>query len=247
MLSIFKDQFDCSIFRRNIFKLILEHSIDERKIRAKIESTPEQADWMVCFTTFSHQNIQALERLNFSLMSIRVTYRFAGIISVPSQPTPHGISLSLLSKQKKLNLSEKSIIALAKIIGSTSHYFQNNEISKKDVVLFYQTWIKNSLFKDYADEAVLLTKGPELVGLLTIKVKNQVGYIDLVGVDAKIQGKGLGTLLMREALAYFKRKKIKSIKVTTQGENIRANNFYQKNHFIIEKTELVYHLIVKSL
>ena len=130
---------------------------------------------------------------------------------------------------------------MADIIGSTSRYFKDKQIPREKAMEIYVTWINNSIYNRYANESFFIMKGDKLTGLVTLKVKDNNGCIDLIGVHNDFQGLGLGKLLLQRGIQYFVDGGAGGIFVVSEGENIPATAFYQKTGFVINKVELVYH------
>ena len=174
-------------------------------------------------------------------MSIRNTYKLAGsgYTARSTQKLDDRFKVLQYSKDKP-KISKPDILRFARIIGATSRYFHDSAIPKIYAERLYVRWIENSL-KGYADECFMVMRGGRLAGLITLKIKEAAGYIDLIGVGENYQGIGLGGVLASRSIEYFKSKNIKNIFVVTEGENLQANIFYQKNGFITQNVELVYH------
>ena len=76
---------------------------------------------------------------------------------------------------------------------------------------------------------------------MTLKVKDGIGDIDLIGVLSAFQGKGFGSFLLLQAVSSFQSNNIRDIVVVTEGENIPANALYQLNGFVLSSVALAYH------
>jgi len=88
-----------------------------------------------------------------------------------------------------------------------------------------------------------------IVGTLTL-ITYQVpsgkrGYIEDVVVDEKERGKGLGKLLMHEAINKAQELGIETIGLTSRAERTAANSLYQSLGFQKRETN-VYKLILRS-
>lgn len=242
MTRYFLDNFDTGIFGRAVYKLQLDRSTSSKALRALLARPRPPAAMVACFAAFHRTTIEALEACGFSLTSIRTTLSWKNTkqltvkSNLPSEMTLHRLTSGTMPQFTKAALKP-----LAAVIGQTSRYFHDSRLPKSSSLQLYQTWIHNSLYGGYADEAIILVAANKPVGLVTLKIKDRVGYIDLIGFTKPFQGKGLGTLLMAEALRFFKRKQIETIKVVTEGENISASAFYQKCGFVVEQVQLVYH------
>ena len=66
--------------------------------------------------------------------------------------------------------------------------------------------------------------------------------IELIAVRSEVQGNGIGSVLLRSIEEYASRNLVHSIRVGTQLDNIRAQNFYIKNGFKHIYNNSIYHL-----
>lgn len=241
MINFTQDGFDTKILGRNVFKLFLEKDIENEKELPDLSGNGE-IESIFCFTVFSHRNIHLLNKLGFALISIRNTYKLS---SDPrnlrtSACAAGGCDVIRCSKSP-IQLNRQDIRDMADIIGSTSRYFKDKQIPREKALNIYINWINNSIYNRYANESFLIMKGARLAGLIALKVKDNNGYIDLIGVHNDFQGLGLGKLLLQRGLQYFVDGGVGGIFVVSEGENIQASAFYQKTGFVINKVELVYH------
>lgn len=239
MIKFYQDKFDSEALGRKVFKLYLDRSINNEKELLSIFNQ-HRVDVIFCFSAFSNKNIAILEKLNFSLASLRNTYKFSSATADRAVKLDNRFKILPNSKDKP-KVARSDILSLAKVIGSTSRYFHDKNIPKSRAHRLYVKWIENSLDDNYADESFCLLLKNKLIGLATVKIKDGDGFIDLLGVNRAYQNMGLGSILARRAVNYLKNQKINDIFVITEGENLAANIFYQKRGFIINKIELVYH------
>ncbi|HUN02304.1 MAG TPA: GNAT family N-acetyltransferase [Niabella sp.] len=115
--------------------------------------------------------------------------------------------------------------------------FKNGEFKK-----LYAEWIKGSVEGRIAD--FILTERNEttqIIGFVTIGMKNDIGKIGLIAVDSKYRGMGVGGKLIARTLALVKSMGGKEVKVITQFANKSAMALYLKNGFEIESQKYIYH------
>ncbi|MBI5127052.1 GNAT family N-acetyltransferase [Candidatus Roizmanbacteria bacterium] len=239
MFKLFREEFDSRLFGKNVYKLYLEKTLKNKKsVIAKIKKLP--VDVVFCFTVFDNQNIEILEKLGFNLVSIRNTYQLSSKYKYKNISMPKFFKFSH-SDQVKSKLNSNDIDKFIRILLQTSRYSKDRRISRKIGEKIYLTWINNSFYNKYADKCIFALSGDKAVGFITVKVKEGVGFIDLIAVLKPHQNKGLGSVLLNKAFNYLKSRGIDKIYVVTEGENTAANAFYQRNQFVLQKTELVYH------
>lgn len=238
MIKFYRDSFDSEIFAGNLYKLFLDKRIKSEEVITNLFKD-KNISHIFCFTAFENSNIDILNKLGFKLISIRNTYKLVLKKSYPKS-IPEGFRV-LKNSEKQVKLTGKEVLSLAKLIGGTSRYFKDNDLSKEKSLSLYATWIKNSLYRGYADESFVIIKEEDLAGIIALKIRPEGGYIDLIGIKEKFQNKGFGQILLQKGVKYLLGRKIKNMYTITEGENLIANRFYQKNGFILEDVQLVYH------
>lgn len=235
-MKIIKDEFDTSILGQHVYKITL----DDKTTGSDIERAVHKIDKGIifCFTPLIPSNVTVLEGLGFHLVSIRSTYKFAGTLLLEDL-LPEGYSIRPFDPSSVI--ADHDIHSLAQNIYIVSRYHKDRSISKNKSMEIYIQWVKNSLYKGYADRCFIARHSDTPMGICTVKIKEKNGYIDLLGVLPGHQSKKIGTALLSQGVAYLQSRKVSAIYVVTEGENIRANIFYQKNHFVIHGVDLVYH------
>lgn len=105
----------------------------------------------------------------------------------------------------------------------------------------YVKWIENSIAAEFATEVLCFSFDGDPIGLLTYKVNNNIAKIGIIAIDEKMRNKGIGSKL----LTYFESNlpiNIIKIEVSTQGKNLRAQSFYEKNGYKEISRAFIYHL-----
>lgn len=239
-MKFYKDNFDTEILRKDVYKLLIDRNITESKLVSYIKDL--RKGLIFCFTIFSNQNINLLNKYGFDFISIRNTYKLNLDLYIQKSLKVLPERYKIVNRKSAIKIvKESNLTQLAKTIYKTNRYAQDPLISRDAGVGIYINWIKNSLYKDYANEAFLAFDGSFVGGLISVKIKKNQGFIDLLGIIKNYQNKKLGSHLLKKAINYIAKRGIDDIFVITNGENIPANIFYQKNHFIIQGLELVFH------
>ena len=239
MMRFFQDTFDSQILGCNAYKLFID---DEFLSKEKVENVlrENKMDVLFSFVRFSDTNISYFEDNHYKLISIRSTYKYSNPSQQKTRMVPDGFLLKT-GKQKADSIAPSDIIKIAEILGNTSRYFKDKKIPHEKSLQLYATWIQNSIFNGYADESLILMKDNCLAGIHTLKIKNGIGYIDLIGICHEYQNIGLGKVLLQKGIEWLQKQNVKQIEVVTEAENIPATAFYQKNGFVISNIELIYH------
>lgn len=129
---------------------------------------------------------------------------------------------------------------LQKIAGSSfsqTRFYNDPQIKKYQADKVYSEWVKNSLLKKVADLVLVWTEAGKIYGFTSIK-KN--GNIALIAVSGEKQGKGIGKLLVKAALAKFSQWGVKSSSIETQMTNIPALRTYIACGYKITESRLTF-------
>jgi dTDP-4-amino-4,6-dideoxy-D-galactose acyltransferase len=118
--------------------------------------------------------------------------------------------------------------------------FRNNEFER-----LYMEWIGKSVSKTLADEVFVYSEDDEILGFITLSIKNRKGSIGLIAVDENQRGKAIGKKLIGRGLLYFKENNITETDVVTQKANSIACRFYESCGFRIKNIVNIYHLWIR--
>jgi GNAT superfamily N-acetyltransferase len=107
-------------------------------------------------------------------------------------------------------------------------------------------WVRKFIIKNWGAEKVVAhrqifyphklpgfvaIKGNRYLGLVTYRIgKNN---LEIISMNAIIQGKGIGTALLRAVEKVGQKLKLKKIRLITTNDNVDALRFYQKRGFSI--------------
>lgn len=173
---------------------------------------PTFKDWYV--TTNILYTIHIDERKFESIPFIRMTFT--------EQDTPHLLKLGIEA-------------------GHSSRFKIDSRFPDGSFEKFYHIWVTNSLDKIIADEVFIYHDGTGVLGFVTVKLNETIGTIGLIAVDANARGQKIGAKLVSAVCDYCQNKGIYTIQVSTQMENVGANNFYKQQGFVpLSQTE-IYH------
>jgi ribosomal protein S18 acetylase RimI-like enzyme len=236
-MKIQKSQFDTAILCRDVYKMTVAKESSSDDIKSAIRNI--QNGIIFCFVSAGNDLHALLEDLQFHLISIRSTYRYAGVTMPVNSSLPEGYTIAPFEIQQQIH--EEDICDVATVIGSVNRYFLDNRIPKEKSREIYVQWIKNSLYNGFAERCFVAWYKGKVIGMCTVQIKNDRGHVDLFGILPDHQGKKIGRNLLHRALEYLQTRIEGAISVVTAGENIPANIFFQKNSFVIETVELVYH------
>lgn len=182
------------------------------------------------------ESVKIAEQHGFHFVDIRLTFGMDLRQQSFQNKKPAGLKI------RDARLSD--IPHLRLIAGSNyelSRYYFDRHFSKILCSKFYSDWISKAC-KGGALKVLVATVGGEIAGYVTCEGDDDIrGRLSLVGVSGKFHGRGIGRLLVQNALQWFKEQGFLSVEVVTQGRNYGAQRLYQRCGFTTLKTQLWYH------
>jgi GNAT superfamily N-acetyltransferase len=123
-----------------------------------------------------------------------------------------------------------------------SRYYFDLNFPREKVKTFYQDWVSKAIRGEFDDLAYVLCIDGCPQAFCTLRFNGNESMIGLVGVHSKYSGKGLGKAVLENSLMKLKDIGINKVSVITQGRNYPAQRLYQRVGFLIEKSQVYYHL-----
>lgn len=137
---------------------------------------------------------------------------------------------------------DEKLLNLVDGIFENSRFLNDHNIKVEKANGMYKKWIENSFNKSNKYFITYKLKG-EIVGFILFSNKNDKELtIELIGVNDKLVGNGLGKKLMKRLDSYALDNGYNVINVGTQIENINALNFYITFGYRISDIRYIYHL-----
>jgi dTDP-4-amino-4,6-dideoxy-D-galactose acyltransferase len=142
----------------------------------------------------------------------------------------------------KADKMEKSLEELAYVSGQFSRFKVDTMFGEMRFRKLYRAWMEKSLRKEIADKVfVKKNNDGEIIGMVTLKNRPEYSDIGLIAISEQERRKGYGKELIRKCIGETRAEKIK---VTTQLNNKRACEFYERVGFRKENITNIYHLWV---
>lgn len=218
--NFYLQEWDSHFFNKTIFRLAL--ASDDIKI----------TDWpssSLIATKVSSNNYQDLGKVNkygFSFVEGEVVLQKKIVES--SNP----VSLSSFNCYLA---TESDIDELKSIVNDlyVNSRFREPWFSPSERDCFYQAWIENAVLSKFDDCCLVIKKEANICGFVTIRVRNNIAVIGLLGVSNSFQGQGVGSKLVKLIESYCLANNVRKLKVATQTSNTAATNLYSKNGFSI--------------
>jgi dTDP-4-amino-4,6-dideoxy-D-galactose acyltransferase len=154
----------------------------------------------------------------------------------PSSGNITSYDLKFTSEKLKMLALQSGIYSRFKIDPD----FHDNEYEK-----LYLAWIEKSVNKELSNEVLIYTEETEILGFITVAIKDKKGSIGLIAVDENQRGKAIGKKLINDALSYFKSQNVTTVEVVTQKANTIACKFYESLGFKIKSIVNIYHLWIR--
>lgn len=139
------------------------------------------------------------------------------------------------------NVIDNDLYNLSIISGEYSRFNLDKNFPKNKFILLYNKWIENSVLANYATDVIVYKIENKIVGLLTYYNQNNISNIGIIAVNPNFQGHGIGSKLIKHYQNQLDNK-ITELEVVTQGVNLKARVFYEKNEYKIKSKTYIYHL-----
>ncbi len=167
------------------------------------------------------------------LVDEKVVYSLSKVVSSEANP-----SVELWDANKGVT---DELLHLALVSGKYSRFKLDDSLPSGSYERLYSRWIEQSVNHAIATEVFcyMVNKIPK--GLVTLDRKSGVGTIGLVAIHEELQGRGIGSALIRHVIRYAQAGQCIKLSVATQHDNIPACRLYEKNGFETESVTDVWH------
>ncbi|HEV2348381.1 MAG TPA: GNAT family N-acetyltransferase [Terriglobia bacterium] len=174
------------------------------------------------------------ESNNFRLVDVRVT------LDCPV-PAKHAPGDARSSVRGALQRDIPTLQRIARVSHRDSRFYYDGNFPNSLCDSLFEVWIERSC-RGWAENVLVAEDEGEPAGYISCHLPAPAtGKIGLFGVSEKARGKGLGKDLVSEALRWFANQGVESVKVVTQGRNVRAQRLYERCGFVTRSVELWFH------
>ncbi len=237
--NLFVDRFDSELLELNVAKVVplpsVEHSFFDQAEQFFVQ---EKIGLVFCSAPCDVKLGLLLNEYGYYLVSSRIVYR--ATVSGSFQNKNDDL---LVAENFHYSESDNFLAGITSDLAAVSHYAKDPFIGLEGALKVYRQWMKNT-FLGYAQKVFVATdKQGRCGGVLSLRMVKEDLFIDLLGVHSSFRNRGVASVLLQQAQIYAQDVK-KALFVATQVENIPANRFYQKNNFLVESVEHVYHKIM---
>jgi len=224
-------EWDSTFFGFKIGRIVLDKELDVQNSLFELEKKESVLTYV-----FSREPVEKsmLRRYNGELADTKVWFTKT-ILDVDANFSDK----SIVEDAKYLD--KEKIYKLAYLSGNYSRFKLDSNIPRKKFEQMYKLWVDNSLSGNLASKVFVYLLSNEIVGFVTLAVKDGFGEIGLIAVAAEAQGKSIGSKLIHRVEVFLKQNGIEELRVPTQKENRQAMQFYKKNNFLVLEEILIYH------
>lgn len=225
-------EWDSAFFDKKIGRLDLRPAND-KILETLVEAKQQNYDLLYIFTPEAFL-INENDCLPFKgvLVDRKVVYSI-DIISV--------VSLSQEVKEYVSTELTPELLNLAYESGKFSRFRLDKGFKASDFQRLYARWIEKSVTHEMADKVFVIIENNKIAGMVTLKISGNTSEIGLIAVDAKMQGKGYGKLLVERCISEAALSNCKTLSVPTQFENKPACKFYERCGFQVKLITNIYH------
>ena len=179
------------------------------------------------------ETVELAEAASFRSVDIRLTLNLP---KFPSETNGNTDGRIRLFKETDLD----SLRRIARQSHSDSRFYFDGRFPKQRCDFLFETWIERSC-QGWANAVFVAELDGAIVGYCTSHLEAGTGSIGLFAVGPEAQGRSLGQHLIAAAVSHAQYQGISSMRVITQGRNVRAQQLYQKSGFVTDSVMLWYH------
>jgi len=244
-----KSNWDSSHFRMEVGKLRLavfnaEVQINDRRLLIRgIKDLAFSKGFDIIFARVPLEDMRTIHSIELEggiLTDVLLTFYIDLTQGFEVKETESDIEVTSASQDDK-----QILMRMAEDIFKIDHFHADPNLPSSKCDELYAKWVANCI-DGLTDVVLMAKKGDDVIGFITCKVEHltsdyNYGIIDLVGVGEGYRGKGIGSLLVSEALKWFSNH-TNSVYVGTQAANIPAVRLYEKMGFHQVFSEATLHL-----
>lgn len=225
-------EWDSKFFNLNVAQ-IPSSIVDQHELQKSLKALKEKKVDLAYWSAEKRLPLLATKKLNATLVDEKKTY---GILLESEPATP----LSTITPyHSSFGISDLERLAIQS--GVYSRFAVDPQIQKEQFEDLYKTWIRRSISKEIADEVFVVPQNNQIIGMITVGSKKDVGDIGLLAVDSHYRGNKYGEHLVMAAHHWLYFSGFRASQVVTQGNNIAACKLYEKCGYSVLNTHYFYH------
>jgi ribosomal protein S18 acetylase RimI-like enzyme len=176
-------------------------------------------------------HLTMLESCGFNLVDTQVTLRHHEHAS----PAAHPARIRVAVPADRVAVGD-----IAEGCFRYSRFHQDPKIEPAIANRVKRRWAENCVAGVRGEEVLLASLDGNAAGFLAVVLSGEAATIDLIGVEPRMQGNGIGRALVQAFVARW-RPKAKFLRVGTQISNAASQRLYQRCGFFFEGAQYVLH------
>ncbi len=232
-----KLDWDTKMFKIDSAKIILKTEIRKTDLE-KIKRIVKEKQYK--FITIENQNNN--EKNNILIKDLRNIF----LADVNIQFKKENLTINNYYKDKNIKINNNfeknnNIIEISKNSFVYSRFI-NDENLNSNKYKVYENWTKNA-FENKDKYFCYYRNNSKVYGYILFSINNELNeiIIELIAIDNNNENNGIGSKLLKELEKFAIDNDLKIIKVGTQLNNLKAQNFYEKNGFKHVQNNSIYH------
>lgn len=243
-LSVKKQEWESSFFKCPVYFLNLVPNQESSIIQELDKIINTLSDKKLYLTTLVRSEntltIRELEKYGFRYLVPMVTL---------DRPTTN---YSWFRSESNINIARvresdtDELVKIAKNAFIYGRFSAERELSKGTAENMHATWAKNCCNKSIVDETLVAYSDGKPVGFIGIRYKKEPGEINLIAVNSKYYGRGIGAELVEYGCDLMAENGCKKVIVRTESPNIPAIRMYEKCGFRQINSSIYYGMFIEK-
>jgi ribosomal protein S18 acetylase RimI-like enzyme len=175
--------------------------------------------------------VTGLEACGFRIVDTQVTLQYRNHASAAADPA----QVRMAAPDDRIAVGD-----IAAKCFRYSRFHQDPKIGANAANHVKRRWAENCVAGARGNEVLVALHEGKTAGFLAVLISGENAVIDLIGVDPRMQGKGIGSALVQTFVSRW-REKAKSLRVGTQISNAASLRLYQRCGFFYEDAQYVLH------
>jgi dTDP-4-amino-4,6-dideoxy-D-galactose acyltransferase len=129
---------------------------------------------------------------------------------------------------------------MARSLHKNTRFFKDSNFPHERAAELYAEWLRRSFRDPKGTVLAAMNSAGELCGYVACET-GEMGHIGLIGVAESSRGQGVGSALVRAALAWLSSVGVSRVRVATQSDNVAAVRLYLAHGFSLVETGVWFH------
>ena len=199
---------------------------------------PERSMYFAKFPTDRVYTLRALSSVGFDVVDVNVT--FGRSPAGPVGPVPDGVRVI----EDALPEHREAVLEIAQTSFVYSRFHLDPNILKATADLIKREWIANYVNRKRGERLMVALVDGQPAGFLAVLdavvADRPCRVIDLIGVDRRHQGRGVGRALVSAFTGRYVGV-CDLLRVGTQAANVPSARLYERSGFLLDETSYVMH------